>query len=55
MEAINSLIDMIDAFRREYTEEELRSLDLFYKACQLTASYQRLKASMVKAEPSIIQ
>lgn len=55
MEAINSLIDMIDAFRREYTEEELRSLDLFYKACELTASYQRLKASMVKCEPSYIQ
>lgn len=55
MEVINSLIDMIDAFRRNYTEEELRSLGLFCKACQLTASYQRLKASIVKSEPSIIQ
>lgn len=55
METINQLIDMIDTFRKEYTEEELRNLDLFYRACQLTASYQRLKASMVKPEPSIIQ
>lgn len=55
MEPINSLIDMIVAFRRNYTEEELRSLDLFYKACQLTASYQRLKASMIKSEPYYIQ
>lgn len=55
MEPINSLIDMIVAFKNEYTEEELRSLDLFYRACQLTASYQRLKASMVKPEPSIVQ
>lgn len=55
METTDSLIDMIAAFRKEYTEKELRSLDLFYKACQLTASYQRLKASMVKGEPSYIQ